>query len=79
LNQRILTFFVSIWLTLILKPSSAAIRQTCNLIKDVASKHNKVFIAEVSKEAAETALDELGDKLEAQYPVVIQSWRRNWA
>ncbi|CAG9435343.1 IS256 family transposase ISSod4 (plasmid) [Providencia alcalifaciens] len=32
----------------------------------------------VSKEAAETALDELDTKWGQQYPVVIQSWRRKW-
>lgn len=32
----------------------------------------------VSKEAAETALDELEAKWGQQYPVVIQSWRRKW-
>ncbi|CAG9435662.1 hypothetical protein NVI2019_NGLDDFDA_03954 (plasmid) [Providencia alcalifaciens] len=30
----------------------------------------------VSREAAETALDELDAKWGLQYPVVIQSWRR---
>jgi transposase-like protein len=78
LNQRILTFFVSLPLTLILKSSSAAIRQSGNSINYVASKHNKAFMAEISKEAAETTLDELGDKQGAQYPVVTQSWRRKW-
>ncbi|EBP4577028.1 transposase, partial [Salmonella enterica] len=32
----------------------------------------------VSKEAAETALDELETKWGQQYPVVLQSWRRKW-
>ena len=32
----------------------------------------------VSKEAAETALDELEAKWGQQYPVVLQSWRRKW-
>lgn len=32
----------------------------------------------VSKEVAETALDELDAKWGQQYPVVIQSWRRKW-
>ncbi|ENY9384944.1 transposase, partial [Salmonella enterica] len=31
-----------------------------------------------SKEAAETALDELEAKWGQQYPVVLQSWRRKW-
>ncbi len=32
----------------------------------------------VSKQAVETALDELEAKWGQQYPVVIQSWRRKW-
>ncbi len=36
----------------------------------------------VSKDAAESALDELDANMDAkwsqQYPVVIQSWRRKW-
>ncbi|CAM3337037.1 hypothetical protein XNC1_2329 [Xenorhabdus nematophila ATCC 19061] len=32
----------------------------------------------VSKEAAESALDELDMKWGQHYPVVIQSWRRKW-
>lgn len=32
----------------------------------------------VSKEAAESALDELDAKWGLQYPVVIQIWRRKW-
>ncbi len=32
----------------------------------------------VSKDAAETALDELEEKWGQQYPVVLQSWRRKW-
>ena len=61
------------------------IHQIRNSIKYVASKHHKAFTADlkpvyraVSKEAAETALDELDAKWGQQYPVVIQSWRRKW-
>lgn len=61
------------------------IHQIRNSIKYVASKHHKAFMADlkpvyraVSKEAAETALDELGEKWGQQYPVVLQSWRRKW-
>ncbi|MCG8711092.1 IS256 family transposase [Brenneria sp. 4F2] len=61
------------------------IHQIRNSIKYVASKHHKAFMADlkpvyraVSKEAAETALNELEEKWVQQYPVVIQSWRRKW-
>lgn len=57
-----------------------------NSIKYVASKHHKAFMADlkpvyraVSKEAAETASDELNAKWGQQYPVVIQSWCCKWA
>lgn len=61
------------------------IHQIRNSIKYVASKHHKAFMADlkpvyraVSKEAAETALDELEERWGQQYPVVLQSWRRKW-
>lgn len=61
------------------------IHQIRNSIKYVASKHHKAFMADlkpvyraVSKEVAETALDELEAKWGQQYPVVLQSWRRKW-
>ncbi|HCR3333877.1 TPA: IS256 family transposase [Morganella morganii] len=61
------------------------IHQIRNSLKYVASKHHKAFMADlkpvyraVSKEAAETALDELDIKWGNQYPVVIQSWQRKW-
>ncbi len=57
------------------------IHQIRNSIKYVASKHHKAFMADlkpvyraVSKEAAETALNELEEKWGQQYPVVLQSW-----
>ncbi|OCQ51828.1 Transposase, Mutator family [Photorhabdus australis subsp. thailandensis] len=61
------------------------IHQIRNSIKYVASKHRKAFMADlkpvyraVSKDAAESALDELDAKWSQQYPVVIQSWQSNW-
>ena len=57
------------------------IHQIRNSIKYVASKHHKAFVADlkqvyraVSKDAAESALDELQTKWGKQYPLVIQSW-----
>lgn len=51
-----------------------------NSIKYVASKHHRTFMTDlkpvyraVSKEAVETALDELEAKWGQQYPVVLQS------
>ncbi|HHN8402759.1 TPA: IS256 family transposase [Morganella morganii] len=61
------------------------IHQIRNSLKYVTSKHHKAFMPDlkpvyraVSKEAAETALDELDIKWGNQYPVVILSWRRKW-
>ena len=61
------------------------IHQIRNSIKYVASKHHKAFMADlkqvyraVSKDAAESALDELQTKWGKQYPLVIQSWTRKW-
>lgn len=61
------------------------IHQIRNSIKYIASKHHKAFMADlkpvyraVSKQAAESALDELETKWGQLYPLVIQSWRRKW-
>jgi len=61
------------------------IHQIRNSMKYVASKNQKAFMADlkpvykaVSKEAAETALDELESRWGAQYPIVIKSWRSKW-
>jgi len=70
-------------------PSTAV--QTCvvhqirNSIRYIASKDQKPFMADlkpvyqaVSKEEAESQLDQLDEKWGKKYPVVIDSWRRNW-
>ena len=61
------------------------IHQVRNSMKYVASKHQKAFMADLkpiykatTKQAAESALDELEAKWGAQYPIVIESWRRKW-
>ena len=61
------------------------VHQIRNSIKYVGSKHQKEFLKDlkrvygaVSKEAAETELDNLETKWVEQYPIVIKSWRENW-
>jgi len=61
------------------------IHQIRNSMKYVASKNQKAFMADLkpvyrasSKEAAETALDELEAKWGDTYPIVIKSWRNKW-
>lgn len=61
------------------------VHQIRNSIKYVGSKHQKEFLKDlkriygaVSKEAAETELDNLEAKWGEQYPIVIKSWRDNW-
>lgn len=61
------------------------IHQIRNSMKYVASKNQKAFMADLkpvyrasSKEAAETALDELEEKWGDTYPIVIKSWRQKW-
>jgi putative transposase len=61
------------------------IHQIRNSMKYVASKNQKAFMADLkpvyrasSKEAAETALDELEEKWGGTYPIVIKSWRKKW-
>jgi transposase-like protein len=61
------------------------IHQIRNSMKYVASKNQKAFMADLkavyraaTKNAAETALDELDAKWGKQYPVVIRSWRKKW-
>lgn len=61
------------------------IHQIRHSMKYVASKNQKSFMADlkpvykaVTKNAAETALNELEAKWGKQYPVVISSWRNKW-
>lgn len=61
------------------------IHQIRNSMKYVASKNQKAFMADlkpvyraVSKEAAESALDELEKRWGTQYPIVLKSWRSKW-
>lgn len=61
------------------------IHQIRNSMKYVASKNQKAFMADLkpvyratSKDAAESALDELEAKWGELYPIVIKSWRRKW-
>lgn len=61
------------------------IHQIRNSMKYVASKNQKAFMQDLksvyraaTKNAAETALNELEAKWGKQYPVVIASWRNKW-
>jgi putative transposase len=64
---------------------SCIVHQIRHSLKYVASKDQKAFMAElkpvyqaINKEQAETNLLELEEKWGKKYPVVIDSWRRNW-
>jgi putative transposase len=61
------------------------IHQIRSSMKYVASKNQKAFMDDLkpvyrasSKEAAETALDDLAEKWGDTYPIVIKSWRQKW-
>ena len=61
------------------------VHQIRNSIKYVASKDQKAFMADlkpvyqaVSKDEAEHQLQELEEKWGKKYPVVLDSWKRNW-
>jgi len=64
---------------------SCVVHQVRNSLKYVATKDQKAFIADlkpvyqaISKEEAEQQLQELENKWGKKYPVVIESWHRNW-
>lgn len=64
---------------------SCIVHQVRNSLKYVASKDQKEFIKElkpvyqaVNKEMAEHELQKLSEKWGKKYPVVIDSWNRNW-
>ena len=64
---------------------SCIVHQIRHSIKYVASKDQKAFMVDlkpvyqaINKEQAESKLEELEEKWGKKYPVVIDSWRRNW-
>ena len=64
---------------------SCIVHQIRNSLKYVASKEQKEFMKDLkkvyrasSKDEAETELLNLGEKWGKKYPVVIDSWQRNW-
>jgi transposase-like protein len=64
---------------------SCIVHQIRNSLKYVASKDQKIFMAELkpvykaaTKELAELNLADFADKWGKKYPVVIKSWQDNW-
>lgn len=64
---------------------SCIVHQIRNSLKYVASKDQKEFMRDLkrvyratTKDLAELALEELADKWESKYPIVIASWQDNW-
>ena len=64
---------------------TCVVHQIRNSLKYVASKDQKPFMVDlkpvyqaVSKDEAEHQLEQLEEKWGKKYPVVIDSWRRNW-
>lgn len=64
---------------------TCVVHQIRNSIRYIASKDQKPFMADlkpvyqaVSKDEAEHQLEQLNEKWGKKYPVVIDSWRRNW-
>lgn len=61
------------------------IHQIRNSLKYVASRDQKAFMKDLKTvykadtlDIAQTQLDQLAQKWEAKYPIVLQSWRANW-
>lgn len=61
------------------------VHQIRNSLKYVASKNQKEFMVDLkkvykatSKDIAEVELENLAEKWEDKYPIVIRSWRNNW-
>ena len=64
---------------------TCVVHQIRNSLKYVASKDQKEFMKDLKPvyradtlDQAELRMDELEDKWSEKYPVVIDSWRRNW-
>lgn len=64
---------------------SCIVHQIRNSLKYVASKDQKEFMRDLkgvyradTKELAAMELDNLAEKWESKYPIVIQSWQNNW-
>ena len=64
---------------------SCVVHQIRNSLKYVASKNQKEFMSDlkpvyqaVNLETAEVNFDKLQEKWRKKYPVVIESWERNW-
>lgn len=61
------------------------IHQICNSLRYIASKNKKEFTKDLktvyqatTKENAELQLERLNEKWGKKYPIVIDSWQRNW-
>jgi len=64
---------------------SCIVHQIRNSLKYVASKDQKEFMRDLkevyraeTKDLAQMNLEKLSDKWQKKYPIVIQSWERNW-
>ena len=64
---------------------SCIVHQIRNSLKYVASKEQKEFIRDLkkvyradTKDMAEIELENLAEKWKKKYPIVIESWQRNW-